>query len=408
MKKICVFNAAALIALFCFVLFSCNRSGTVAQVKETSLFTLNYGSFEDELNLFNLSSAGTINTYMTMADGFFYIANGESKKIMELNSYGDLISLLYNEQVTKNLRFSHEGSDKSVKKAVQYPFNTLGPIAVDSEKRVYVVDTLPSERHEYDSERRLVLKHVVLRFKSDGTFIDYLGQEGSGGTPFPFVKNIYVTNNNELVAVCATNEGPAVYWFNEAGFLLYMILVSDKTVPNVYGADNEENVSFVSVEKVIPDNNERTLYVKADFFVNYLDPSTKVQSGIDYDKTILFPFSIESGSYGEGFEIPSYEASVSENLTKEIYNIPFDFLGVTDEGWFFFILPIEKGYLVQMVNPLGQRIMKRVLSVNHADMLYYSLGLSANGIISALFVKREQAQVAWWRTDSLVSGLVNY
>ncbi len=144
-----------------------------------------------------------------------------------------------------------------------------------------------------------------------------------------------------------------------------------------------------------------------DYFKAYLDPATKVQSGIDYEKTILYPLDVDSGRYDDGLEIPSHEDIVSENLSKELYKVPFDFLGVTDSGWFFFSVPVDKGFLIQMVQPNGQKILKRVLDVNHEEILYYSLGLSGNGIISGLFVKSHNAEVAWWRTDSLVSGIIN-
>ena len=60
-----------------------------------------------------------------------------------------------------------------------------------------------------------------------------------------------------------------------------------------------------------------------------------------------------------------------------------------------------------MVQPNGQKIIKRVLPVDHSQILYYSLGVSGNGIVSGLFVKKDHADVAWWRTDSLVGGLMN-
>ncbi len=149
------------------LLISCHRSNVVASVNDDQLFTLKYGNFEDELNLFNLSQAGTINTYMTMRDGFFYIANGESKKIMELNSYGDLLSLYYNEDVTKNPSLAQDNGENSTKKAVVYPFNTLGPIAVDSKKHLYAVDTLPLERQERDLDKRLLFRcFLVLLYNS--------------------------------------------------------------------------------------------------------------------------------------------------------------------------------------------------------------------------------------------------
>ena len=94
-------------------------------------------------------------------------------------------------------------------------------------------------------------------------------------------------------------------------------------------------------------------------------------------------------------------------MAKEVYNLPYNFMGVTENGWFFFIIPDENGFLVQMVQPDGQRVVKRSLSVDHSKILYYTLSLSGNGIISGLFVKKEAADVVWWRTDSLLSSFLN-
>ena len=114
-KKIYLFLTISFILM---TLLSCQRKNVVALVNEKELFSLKYGSFEDELNLFNLSGTGAINTYMTMLDGFFYIANGELKKIMELNSYGDLLSLYYNEEITKTPSFTNKDTENSTKKAI--------------------------------------------------------------------------------------------------------------------------------------------------------------------------------------------------------------------------------------------------------------------------------------------------
>ena len=324
---------------------------------------------------------------------------------MELNSYGDILTLYYNEDYSMPPSFARSSGVNSTKKAVAYPFNSLGPLAVDSNKCLYAVDTLPQERQEVDVENRLLLNHIVLRFDSNGTFIDYLGQQGPGGTPFPYIKNIYATSSNELVVVSESNSGPVVYWFNSKGFLLYKIPFTSSLVPKL--KDSDENDSFVSIHSIIPDSINRRLFVQVDYFQNYLDPATKVLSGIEFEKTVLYPLDVDTGVYDAGLEIPCYEESISENLGKVIYRIPYDFLGVTDGGWLFFILPVEKGYLVQMVQPNGQKVLKRVLPVNHEDILYYSLCLSGKGIISGLFVKKEQAQVLWWRTDYLVGGVVN-
>ncbi|WP_294430222.1 hypothetical protein [uncultured Treponema sp.] len=390
-----------------FLFISCFKNGQVHSVSENSLFTLGYGNFEDELNLFDLAKTGSVRTYMTMRDGFFYIANGESKKILELNSYGDLLSLYYNDEMLKDVAFAGKDSLNSTKKAISYPFNTLGPITVDSRKYIYAVDTLPAERQERDVSSRLLLSSVVLRFDSSGKFIDYLGQEGPGGTPFPFVKNIYTTQENELVVICTTNDGLIAYWFSTNGFLLYTVPVSQNAVPKIQRDASSEAPAYISVSNIIPDCSSHKLYVKVDYYMATLDSQLKVQSGIDYYSTLLCPLNVETGLYDDPLEIPSYEYSVTENLTKEIYNLPFDFLGVTENGWFFFIVPNEEGFIVQMVQPDGQRIVKRSLNVNHSKILYYTLSLSGKGIISGLFVKSENAEAVWWRTDSLLASFIN-
>ena len=409
-------NKAAVFAFSAFILLSsagfvsCSRTESIASVGENDLFDLNYGNFEDELNLFDLAVPGNIDTYMTMRDGFFYIANGESKKVLELNSYGDLLSLFYNPESMRNLEFADANAENSTKKAVSYPFNTLGPIAVDSEKSLYVVDSLPVERQELDSKRRLLLRNVVLRFDVNGKFVDYIGQQGPGGTPFPPVKNIYTTSNNELVVVCMTNDGFEVFWFAQNGFLLYQVPVTEKSLPKLDGKDgNNKDVvySHLSIDNVVPDMNMYKLYLKVDCYSNSIDADLRVQSGIDFAKTVLLPFEIVENKFGEAFEIPAYEYVVAEGMGQEVYEIPYSFLGVSESGWFFFIVSTEDGYLVQMVQGDGQHILKRNISVKYDDVLFHSLSLSSSGIICALFARKEHASVSWWRTDSLLDSFIS-
>ena len=61
---------------------------------------------------------------------------------------------------------------------------------------------------------------------------------------------------------------------------------------------------------------------------------------------------------------------------------------------------------VQMVQPNGQRILKRALPVDYKKNLYYSFCLSDDGILSALFAQEDKANVVWWRTDSLIQAVI--
>ena len=89
LKKI--FGCALLLFLITLALTSCIQTNKVLTISENELFKVNYGNFEEQLNLFDINSAGNITTACTMRDGFFYIVNGEAGKIISLNSYGDLL-----------------------------------------------------------------------------------------------------------------------------------------------------------------------------------------------------------------------------------------------------------------------------------------------------------------------------
>lgn len=396
----------ALLCGICTAFVSCGGSKRISSVQSDVLFELEYGNFDNQINMFDVSRVGSIDTSIAMRDGFFYIANSESKKIMELNSYGDLLTIYYNEDFNPVPSFS-KGTDgtSATRKAVSYPFNNIKAVSVDSRKYLYAVDVLPQERHEYDEEKKMSLAQVVLRFDASGKFLDYIGQQGPGGTPFPFIKNIYTTNASELVVVCTTGDGFQVYWFSTDGYLMYAVPVKKENVPNPF--KDEKNDTFFSVENIVPDYNERKLYLKADYFESYTDEASRVQSGIDYKCTLVHPLSVETGEYEKSVAIPAYSEEIAQGFSKVEYEIPYDFLGVTENNWMFFIVNAEDGMNVQMVQVDGQRILKRQIPVSRTDNLYYTFSLSNTGIISALLVQKDSAKVGWWRTDSLIQSVIN-
>ena len=59
-----------------------------------------------------------------------------------------------------------------------------------------------------------------------------------------------------------------------------------------------------------------------------------------------------------------------------------------------------------MIQPGTQNVLKRNFAVKHKDVLFYSLSLSHEGIISALLANKETADVVWWRTDSLIDSIL--
>lgn len=390
-----------------FAVLSCSRE-QASFVGREKLFTLNYGRFEDEIDLFQLdSNSGGPDTQIFMKDGMFYISNSGSKKILQLTSFGDLLSVFYNPETNPEPSFTL--SDESVtdisastRKAVKYPFNHPVFLCVDSLKRLFVVDQLPQDRFEYDANAQIILRDVVLRFNSDGRFLDYLGQEGPGGTPFPPITGLFNNSRNETIIIGKTQTGLIVFWFSSDGNLLFRIPVSYKNLPAPYESGS---TVLPSLEKIIPDPDSRKIYLKIDYYVPVIDSATKANAGISYEKSCIYPFDISSGSYENYIDIPSFTSSEKAPVGTESFIKPYEFLGITSSGWFFLSTPVQEGYVIEMLDSRTRRIHKRTLSVAQNELAYNAVMLSSDGILSALLATSQEASIVWWRTDSLIGEI---
>ncbi len=400
MKKILL---AAIIIIITFT--ACNRNNTIQSISETELFNLDYGNFEEQLSVTDLNEVGDIRLGIGMRDGFFYIVDGYSKKIMELNSYGDMLSLFYNEDSnTSNIIQRYENLSEGLFHEISYPFDYPGQLALDSNKCIYTVCTIPRNRQE-QGEGGILYTQAVLRISRDGSTVDYIGQQGPGGTPFPHIRHIYTTQKDELVVVSNSLDGFIVYWFGTDGFLKYMIPITSKNIPALENPNNDNEV-YVTLENVIPDLNEYKLYLKIDYYTSFLDEESKVQSGINFTQTLLCSLDCETGLYGESVSIPPYEESIVVDYSRLTYKIPYDFLGVTDNGWKFFIIKTDTGFTIEMIQNESQKILHRNFEVNHNDNLFYDMSLSADGIITTLYVDKEKARIVWYRTDTLIDAIL--
>ena len=76
--KINIIQGIIATAIALFTLASCSKSKVVASLEEENLFSINYGSFEDQINLFDLNGVGEINTKIIMKNGFFYVEIGRA------------------------------------------------------------------------------------------------------------------------------------------------------------------------------------------------------------------------------------------------------------------------------------------------------------------------------------------
>lgn len=385
-----------------FMFAGCKKSGVVESLHKVDLFTLPYGNFEEQLSIEDINSVGSINVGIAMKDGFFYIVDGYAKKTMELNSYGDLLSLYYNEDSQ-----TAELINKSVKPAasvhyqIGYTFDYPGLIAIDSSKCIYEACTIPKGMQEF-SDDGVLLSQAVIRVARDGSIIDYIGQQGPGGTPFPLIKNIYITEKDELVVVCNLNEGYEVFWFGTDNLKKYSVVINSKSIPK----NTDDSDSYVSICNIIPDLNEDKLYINVDYYQTYVDDDSKIASGVNYVQTLLYALDCQKETYDEPIAVPPFEDSVVVDYSKLTYKIPYDFMGITKNGWKYFILKTQDGFNIEMIQNESQKILRRHFVADHENNLFYNMYLSPDGIIAAIYLDKDIARVVWYRTDSLIDAIL--
>jgi hypothetical protein len=394
-------------ALVLAVMLSSCVARELEELNREELFSLKIGKMDNQIDLFQVGGvmAGAKNN-IYMRDGLFYVANGNSSKVMELSSYGDLIFLLYNpaenplptsfrDQRTLDSAGTAESEQlSSTRRAVAYPLQRIGELVVDSNKRLYIEDAVSEERQVRDRDLNVLLDRVILRFDRYGKLLDFIGQEGVGGTPFPYVENLYITDLDELVVICRTPRYWHVYWYSPEGFLLYQVDIDQAHLPRY---DDEQ---VTTLGRIVPDRGDPLVYL----MIYAYRGSTGSDQTDSYD-TRIYTLSLQSGRYEGYIQVPQNGVRIEKIGTQEV-EVPapsFELLGV-NSGDAFFLLRREEANLFQLlvVNREGEEVARRSLVMEDSELFYKDVRLSAGGIIYALLGEEYQAQIVWWRSDRLL------
>ena len=368
-------------------------------MEREDLFSLFYGSFEDDMNLSNIykNPSNNVDSQIVMKKGFFYISNPGAKKILKLTSFGDLLAVYYNGEYNRMPDFMNlkKTDVLSTREAIEYPFNFPTFIAVLENKNVYVVDGLTEDRIEYDLENNIGLRNVVLHFNEKNEFVDYIGQEGYGGSPFPTIDAIYSNNKNEIIVVCRVNQNVRLYFYNNKGVLVHKYSISKESIPDIY---KEKKRVYMNIDRTIAVDD--FIYVKVDYYIQEIDSVSNVEKGIIYDKTVLHQFDRKTKTYINSTELPFYEDNEIRDgdviKTKRIYEL----IGMSEDGKCFLITPKNEIFALAIFDTKNNRTYKHNLIVP-LKTIYSNFYVSSDGILCALFADDEAVRVSMWQTNIL-------
>ena len=397
MKKICLIISTIILVSSC-------GSGNLEYITRENLFDINYGKLEDEIDLTQERTFDIpVSTDITMKDGIIYILNGNLQKIMKFNSYGDLLSVIMKKELNPDpVIVDRENSSDFIsnRKGIYFPFFNASGIAVDSDQNIYVSDLLSSDKQEWDSNLNTMLTGVVYRFDNSGNYSDFLGQDGPGGMPFPYITDLQTNSANDLVVITKTSESCPVYWFNSSGTLIYQADIKNSLIPS----PDDENIS-VSVDSIdIPENNHK-LFIKCDYYKKIISKQTGKESDVDFYKSAVHVLNLETGNFDSVTDIPEVFTSSGSNISfsEERLQVIYNTLGIVgDDKIFLSSVVDDNSSKLLILNTNGNVIYTTKLNTGDSALYSIKTALDSNGIITSILSGTDNSSVVWWRTDHII------
>jgi len=396
-------NVGLIAATLVAMLASCSDAREVTALQREQLFTLGYGVLEDQLNLFSLEgNAPPAKTALAMRDGIFFVSNGNAAKVMTLSSFGDLLAMVYNPERNPpplTLQAAETGAVAQGRVARAYPFGSPGEIAVDSKRTIFVEDRVPDSRRSYDDSSMASLEYVVLRFSRDGEYLDYLGQEGVGGTPFPSIVGLYITAADDCVVVCLTGMGWTAFVFDRFGILESTVSIRRNELPR----PPEEAGGIASLDRIVAAPDGSGLIIKIDYYREIVDQETHTQAGIEFSSSWAWVMDGSNGAYVERYELQPFESLVKD----EARPVPraWGLVGAAADTLFLAATDDDGATYYGLFDRVSRTIRRYSLKIEPDELLYASFSLSPEGILSAVLGSRYEARFVWWRFDRLIGGL---
>lgn len=354
-----------------------------AGLKRHDLFTIPIGTLPDELDWFyrdGFRMAGAAN--IQSRDGLIYISGGEDGKIMVFNSYGDLLTYVYNP--SKNPAPAEAEDGEPVCSIFGWPLRTPG-IITPFDGGFLVDDGVDQNRRVIDKDQGIAYDRVILRFDKDGNYLGHLGREGLGGSPFPYISSLDVRKDGGIVVTCRTPASWISYWYDNNGRPVTTVMIREDQLPGLGEGGS------VAVYAIRPDPVQWSLHIRLDVYLDEMNGA--------HPDPRLYTFNLSTLEYGAPIILPYVEGDQKQGIP----DVPPEYLGTTVGGFHMLIAPESpEAYRMILVDSDGRLVQNRRLRIDSAMNVYRYFRLQDNGLITGIFFGSQEASVAWWRVDKIV------
>jgi len=249
--------------------------------------------------------------------------------------------------------------------------------------------------------KRQVLDRIILRFDRRGHPLSYIGQDGIGGIPFPYIEDMYVTGSDSLVVVTRTPGLRVVSWFGPGGEPMFQAYVADDGLP-------VDASLQAAVARIVPDHSAPVLYALGNSYQRVAERTTGLISTLEAAGSVVYVLDLETGDYRDSFVLPEVGKRTvrAGGRDTEVESPAYSLLGVDRERRFYLSRPLD-GSLHELVvlDGRGRLLLKRTIVLEDTQLTYQTLHLSPEGVLSGLLCDRNRAHVVWWRCDRFLDGV---
>ena len=402
---------ACLLAGF-LLMGSCGSPQQIKKIVRTDLFSIGYGLSETQIDL---SSIGDNTVDMDMREGIFHILDGSGRKAMKLSSYGDLLALYYDKERLPEPRIVKAASPEGEKDgrttaisqgryAVAANFVSPSRIAVDSAQVVYIADRLknPAAR-VFDAQSETYCDRIIRRFGAQGMELPHLGQEGSGGTPFPFITGLSVLEDDSLVVNSASEGFFLIHHFARDGSLLGTLKLGRSSLPTpkelVFGEGGLKgqriNANLDGVSESV-EGNSFEITLKIDYYREYFDPESLVISRSEFAGSWIFVLDGRNGASLRSFNIlqAGSDAPIPELIGMRS-GICY-FLSAAEESEAGNQTGATPARIIQLIDQKGTVHSRFRIELPADTKEIISVKISSTGYVVSLLKTESAIHVVWW------------
>jgi hypothetical protein len=390
---------AILFLFLSIVAVSCSVPRKIGILTRSNLFSLGMGPGEGQIDI---SSPNYGSFDIDMREGIFEVADSAGGRIARFSSYGDLLSMLYDPAKTskpvllKPVQPNAKGQNESIsvgRYAAPTHFTELGLIATDSSQTIYASDRLADPRQRvFDNNSSAWCDKIIRRFGKMGMEMPYLGQEGVGGTPFPFIENITVLSDDSIIVFSASESIYLLHHFDREGNLLSLLKIPRDSLPVPKelqaGLKNNESARIdASLDSIAPFLQEKDFEValKIDYYVSTMDPATRTRGDVSYKGSWLSILKGDSGHITNMLKIDSRDST--ESIPQLIGR---------SRNRYFLLENQADGFIVSQMDVTGRIRVRSRIEFPKGTQELLSMKLTNDGYLYAALRTKDTVDFVWW------------